>query len=80
MSPPERGEPELKAVRAQAWCLILFGWGLLGLNYPWLAIVNRPGVVLGVPVLVFYLFGAWALLILALSLLMRRLRRHRDLV
>ncbi len=80
MSLRERGEPELKAARARAWCLIFFGWGLLGLNYPWLAIVNRPGVVLGVPVLVFYLFGVWTVLILALYLLMRRLRRHRDLV
>ena len=79
MSPPEKGTPELKATRARAWCLILFGWGLLSLNYPWLEIFNRPGSFLGIPLLVFYLFGVWFLLILALYFLMRRLRRYLDL-
>lgn len=41
----------------------LFVLGCLVLTYPLLALFNRSGMVLGVPLLYVYLFGVWAALI-----------------
>jgi hypothetical protein len=41
----------------------LFALGVLLFNYPMVALFDRPAMVLGVPLLYAYLFGAWALLI-----------------
>jgi len=41
----------------------LFLLGCLVFNYPILSLFNRPGEILGVPVLYVYVFGAWGLLI-----------------
>lgn len=38
----------------------LFALGLVLLTWPFLTVVNRPVGLLGVPVLVLYLFGVWA--------------------
>jgi hypothetical protein len=48
--------------RAQAFvalCLL----GTLLFNYPFLALFNRPALVLGIPVFYVYLFVVWAALI-----------------
>ena len=41
----------------------LFALGFLLFNYPMVAVFDRPAMVLGVPLIYAYLFGAWALLI-----------------
>jgi hypothetical protein len=38
----------------------LFGLGLVLLSWPFLTVVNQPRALLGVPLLVLYLFGLWA--------------------
>jgi hypothetical protein len=50
--------------------LALLGWLLL--TFPLLSLVNHPVRVLGVPVLYAWLFGAWALLIAAMALVVER--------
>ena len=50
----------------------LFLLGCLLFNYPMLAIFNVRGTVVGIPVLYFYLFGAWALLIALAYVVMER--------
>ncbi len=52
--------------------LLLFVLGVLLLNFPVLAIFNRAETLAGVPVVVLYLFGAWAGGIAAVALLARR--------
>ena len=37
--------------------------GCLAFNYPILELFNRPGTVLGIPVLYAFIFAAWGLLI-----------------
>lgn len=49
----------------------LFALGCLLLTYPLLAVFNRGGTFLGMPLLYVYLFGAWGLLILLLGLAAR---------
>lgn len=49
-------------------------WGLMALmalfllTYPWLSLFNVRAMVLGVPLILLYLFGLWGLLILASAL------------
>ena len=50
----------------------LFLVGALLLNYPFLALFDRAATVLGIPVLYVYMFGAWALLIALLALVIER--------
>ena len=50
----------------------LFLLGCLLFNYPMLALFNARGTVLGVPLLYAYLFGAWALLVALVAVVMRR--------
>jgi hypothetical protein len=38
----------------------LFALGLILLSWPFLTVVNRPAAVLGIPLLVLYLFAVWA--------------------
>jgi hypothetical protein len=60
-------------VRSQR-LVALFLIGLVLFNYPVLAAFNRATDVLGVPLLYAYLFGAWALLIALLALVVARSR------
>ncbi len=55
---------DAKSHRFVALCLL----GLLLFNFPILALFNVPGMLLGVPVLYAYIFGAWAALIVLLAL------------
>jgi hypothetical protein len=48
-----------KAQRFLAVCLL----GALLFNYPFLALFNRAGLFLGIPIFYAYLFGVWAALI-----------------
>jgi uncharacterized membrane protein len=50
---------------------LLFTVTVLVLNYPLLAVANRGAVVAGIPVLYLYLFGVWAVVIVAVAVLAR---------
>jgi hypothetical protein len=52
----------------------VFLLGLLLFNYPLMALFNRAALVLGIPVLYAYIFGAWALLIALLAIVIERPR------
>jgi hypothetical protein len=52
----------------------VFLLGLLLFNYPLMALFNRAAVVFGIPVLYAYIFGAWALLIALLAIVIERPR------
>jgi hypothetical protein len=52
----------------------LFLLGALLFNYPLLAVFNGAAEVYGIPVLYAYIFGAWALLIGLLALVVERTR------
>jgi predicted permease len=54
--------------------VVAFLLGVLLFNYPLLALFNRTAEVFGIPVLYAYIFGAWALLIALLALLIERSR------
>lgn len=41
----------------------LFLLGMLLFNFPLLCLFNRPSLFLGIPVLYFYLFSAWTLIV-----------------
>lgn len=50
--------------------LLVLGWLLF--NYPLLALFNEAASWCGIPLLVAYLFGAWALFIALLALIVER--------
>jgi hypothetical protein len=51
---------------------LIFVVGVLLINFPLLAIFNRPVTVGGIPLLYLYLFGVWAAGIVAVFLIARR--------
>jgi hypothetical protein len=51
--------------------------GALLFNYPVLALFNRHALFAGVPLVYAYVFGAWALLIALIALVVRRGRGRR---
>ena len=55
---------EIKGQRLVALAML----GCLSFNYPILELFNRPGTVLGIPVLYAFIFAAWALLITLMAL------------
>jgi hypothetical protein len=65
----------MKAAELVIACFLLF-WACL--VWPLLAIANRPVLVLGVPVLVLYLFAVWASMVAVLIMLARRLRQPEE--
>jgi hypothetical protein len=52
----------------------IFMAGCILLNYPILSLFTRPRVIAGIPLLYAYVFGAWALLIGLLTLVIERRR------
>jgi hypothetical protein len=50
----------------------LFLLGCLLLNYPLLSLFNRFGTVLGIPIIYFWLFAVWALLITLMAFVVER--------
>lgn len=56
-------KPNVKGQRLVA----LFLLGNLLFNYPLLALFNQPRMILGIPLLYVYVFGAWAMLIALLA-------------
>jgi type IV secretory pathway VirB3-like protein len=50
----------------------LFLLGCLMFSYPLITLFDRPVMVLGVPLLYAYLFGAWALIIALVALIVER--------
>jgi hypothetical protein len=57
-----------KSQRLVALCIL----GFLLFNYPLLALFNRAGLVLGIPVLYAYIFAAWAVLIALMAIVAGR--------
>lgn len=56
----------------QSKLFITFGIFLVLLNFPMLAIVDKPELWRGVPVLYWYFFLLWAAMILIIALIMRK--------
>ncbi len=52
----------------------IFMAGCIVLNYPILFLFARPGEIAGIPLLFAYVFGAWALLIGLMALVVERPR------
>ena len=50
----------------------LFLLGCLLFSYPLITLFDRPVMVLGVPLLYAYLFGAWAVIIALVALIVER--------
>jgi len=60
--------PSIKGPRLVA----LFLLGLLLFNYPLLHLFERPGDILGIPLLYAYVFTVWALLIGLMALVLEK--------
>ena len=60
--------PSIKGPRLVAVFLL----GLLLLNSPLLQLFERPGAMLGIPLLFAYVFGVWALLIGLMALVLEK--------
>lgn len=58
--------------RADGRLGLLFLLGALLINFPMLAIANQPAMLAGIPVLFLYLFGVWAVGIVAVYWIVRR--------
>ena len=56
--------------RRRDWLIVLFVAGLLAFNYPLLGLVNSVALLFGVPVLYFYLFTIWLLLIIGVAVVL----------
>lgn len=52
----------------------VFLLGCVLFNYPLISLFNKPGDVFDIPLLYFYLFGAWALLIGLMALIIESRR------
>ncbi|MEZ5613725.1 MAG: hypothetical protein R3E35_00760 [Rhodocyclaceae bacterium] len=52
----------------------IFLVGCVLFNYPFIALFNKPGEIFDIPLLYFYLFGVWMLLIGAMALVIERRR------
>ena len=63
-----------RSLRAQR-LVALFMLGCLLFSYPLLALFDSDGRVFGVPLLFAYLFGAWAVLIVLMMLVIEGSRR-----
>ncbi|MBF0144577.1 MAG: hypothetical protein HQL84_00645 [Magnetococcales bacterium] len=46
--------------------------GMVALNFPILSLFSREGVVFGIPLLFFYLFGFWLLFVLMIAMIVTR--------
>ncbi len=62
----------IEAARRAPHLVALCMLGCLLFNYPVLALFNVNGAVLGIPILYFYIFSAWAVLILLMALAVDR--------
>ena len=58
--------------------LALFLLGIIAFTPPFLGIFNTPRLILGIPVLYLYLFGAWGLLIGLVALTVHRTTGDDD--
>ncbi len=58
--------------------LILFVAGILAFNYPLLALFAKPSALLGIPLLVLYLYGLWLLLVIVLAVWLWAAARDRS--
>ncbi|MEM7178818.1 MAG: hypothetical protein AAGD47_10385 [Pseudomonadota bacterium] len=80
MAEPENpADLALKARKIRDTAMIMPLFGLMVLTPPIANLFAVSGRILGVPVIVAYIFAVWALLILGAALLARRLWRSGDL-
>ena len=56
----------------------LFLFGVVLFNYPILSLININILVLGYPLLIIYIFGAWGLLIFLSALATSRLKNYPE--
>jgi len=56
----------------------VFFLGLFLLNYPVLSMYNIPKTILGIPLLFIMVFGFWALLILLIYLVVRKMKSKNN--
>ena len=52
----------------------VFMLGCVLLNYPILFLFNKPEAIFGIPLLYFYIFAVWALLIVLMAIVIERLQ------
>lgn len=64
------------SVRYRDGVLILFCVGILAFNYPLLALFDKALTILGIPLLVLYLYGFWLSLVVVLALWLRAAARQ----
>lgn len=55
--------------QCREYIVILFIIGVLTLNYPLLSLVDRPLLLLNLPLLYFYIFFVWLLLIIIMAVI-----------
>ena len=61
-----------KSSRKEQRLVVLFLLGCLLFNYPLITLFDEPVLVMGVPLLYAYLFGAWALIIVLVAAVVER--------
>lgn len=59
--------PGGSSLKSRDLLVALFVLGVVLLSWPFLTAVNRPVAILGVPLLVLYLFAVWAAIIAMLA-------------
>ncbi|MEM8742919.1 MAG: hypothetical protein AAGE13_15675 [Pseudomonadota bacterium] len=82
--PPSTGEdaaqanadPTLRTRRARELAVILPLLGVFLLVSPVIRVFAAPGTVAGIPLIVLYIFGVWAVMIVATAALTRRFLRQ----
>ena len=65
-------------MRGKELLAVLFPLFVALLVWPLLTVANRPVLVAGVPALVLYLFGVWAVLVAVLAWAARRARSEDE--
>jgi len=56
------------SMKTRQLLIAIFVLGLILLNQPIISILYNKGVILGIPVMLFYMFSIWALLIVLMAL------------
>lgn len=62
----------------KAYVVVLFVAGVLALNYPLLSLYDHVRLPLGIPLLYFYLFLAWLVIVVLITLIMERISRRQS--
>ena len=63
----------LRHLRLKESWVIFFILGIIMMNYPFIGVFNKPVLVLGIPLLYFYLLGGWVVSIFIVYLFTKAL-------